>query len=44
MNKDKELIQKLKNELYENDSYIGDLNSKLNSEKEKSENERWKNY
>ena len=38
MNKDKELIQKLKNELYENDSYIGDLNSKLNSEKEKSEN------
>ena len=38
MNKDKELIQKLKTELYENDSYIEKLNSDLKSEKEKSEN------
>jgi hypothetical protein len=36
MNKDKELIQKLKTELYENDSYIEKINSDLKSEKEKS--------
>lgn len=37
MNKDKEIVQKLKNELYENDSHIEKLNIELKSEKEKSE-------